>query len=119
MGTSKKNINSKRDINKYYQAQARKYHPDLNPNDPKASQKMQELNKYMEELRQSSYYSHLKEAKYKAHRDWKAYATAAAIINPRTIQAVAGKKYKAAAGASAASAIIAGALAKVLIKKER
>jgi len=35
---------SKEEIKKAYRAKAKQYHPDLHPNDPKASEKMNEIN---------------------------------------------------------------------------
>ena len=68
------------DIKKAYRKLARKYHPDLNPNDPSAKDKFQEINEANEVLsdpekrkKYDAYGEHWKhadefEAQYKAYR---------------------------------------------------
>lgn len=59
LGTTQKNIKSKKDLKKLHRELTKKYHPDTNPS---AGTKMRDINSAMDDLKKSPWYGMLKEA---------------------------------------------------------
>lgn len=58
-GIKKEQFSSKAEFNKWYKSQARKYHPDLNPNNQEAADMMKKVNNFADNVKKSDWFSKL------------------------------------------------------------
>lgn len=61
---------SEEEIKKAYRALAKKYHPDANPNNPEAAEKMKEINAAYDQIQNPSAYQQFNQSQYSNYQNY-------------------------------------------------